>query len=228
MSNVLTVSAGTEKATLQGARGMHTLGDAAAEFLRHPSPRVFLLLTAVAWTARLWLGAWSVADVVILATLLLWWPFQEWLIHVFILHMKPRTILGITVDPFVARKHRRHHLDPWNIPTLFVPLRTTVISVPALVLLFHATLPQPLSLTALAGYLALSLNYEWFHYLTHTRYVPRGAIYRHIWRHHRLHHCKNEKNWFGVSMTLADLVLRTAPEPSTVETSETCRTLGYN
>lgn len=213
--------------TLQSAQDMETLGDAAREFFKHESPRLLTALTVAAWSWRLWVGQWGPGDAAVLGALLLWWPFQEWLIHVFILHLKPFKLGSLTVDPFVARKHRRHHKDPWNIPILFIPLRTTVISIPALALIFNATLPSPLSWSALAFYLVLSLNYEWFHYLTHTRYVPRGPLYRHLWRHHRLHHCKNEKRWFGVSMTLADMVLRTAPDPATVETSETCRTLGY-
>ena len=64
------------------------------------------------------------------------------------------------------------------------------------------------------------------HYLVHTRYTPRSARYQRLWRNHRLHHFKNEHYWFGVTMLSADRLLRTAPDPESVERSETARTLG--
>jgi hypothetical protein len=73
---------------------------------------------------------------------------------------------------------------------------------------------------------ALLAGYEWCHFLIHTPYRPRGWYYRSIWRGHRLHHFKNEHLWFGVTSTLGDHLLRTAPEQSTVHKSGTARTLG--
>jgi sterol desaturase/sphingolipid hydroxylase (fatty acid hydroxylase superfamily) len=73
---------------------------------------------------------------------------------------------------------------------------------------------------------ALLAIYEWCHFLIHTPYRPRGWYYRSIWRGHRLHHFKNEHYWFGVTSTLGDHLLRTAPEQSTVKKSGTARTLG--
>ena len=32
-----------------------------------------------------------------------------------------------------------------------------------------------------------------------------------LWRNHRLHHCKNEHYWFGVTMLSGDRLLGTAP-----------------
>jgi sterol desaturase/sphingolipid hydroxylase (fatty acid hydroxylase superfamily) len=68
--------------------------------------------------------------------------------------------------------------------------------------------------------------YEWTHYLIHTSYRPKRRFYRYIWRAHRLHHFKNEHYWFGVTVHLADHVLRTFPAKEAVETSPTARTLG--
>jgi len=50
--------------------------------------------------------------------------------------------------------------------------------------------------------------------------------YQGLIRNHRLHHFKNEHYWYGVSMLAADRPLRTAPDPESVERSETARTLG--
>jgi sterol desaturase/sphingolipid hydroxylase (fatty acid hydroxylase superfamily) len=68
--------------------------------------------------------------------------------------------------------------------------------------------------------------YEWPHFLIHTPYRPHGRYYKSIWRGHRLHHYKNERYWFGVTSTVADLALRTAPDQTTVPKSGTARSLG--
>jgi len=67
--------------------------------------------------------------------------------------------------------------------------------------------------------------YEWCHFLIHTPYRPQGRYYRSIWRGHRLHHHKNEHYWFGVTSTLGDNLLGTAPDQSSVPKSGTARTL---
>jgi hypothetical protein len=83
-----------------------------------------------------------------------------------------------------------------------------------------------LGLTFLVVTFAIGLAYEWTHYLVHTDYHPKHAVYRAIWRNHRLHHFKNEHYWFAVtSPGTADRVLGTYPDPQTVPTSPTARNL---
>jgi sterol desaturase/sphingolipid hydroxylase (fatty acid hydroxylase superfamily) len=77
----------------------------------------------------------------------------------------------------------------------------------------------------LVSYVVLA-SYEWCHFLIHTPYRPRGRYYRAIWRGHRLHHYKNEHYWFGVTSTLGDQLLGTAPDQADVPKSGTARTLG--
>jgi sterol desaturase/sphingolipid hydroxylase (fatty acid hydroxylase superfamily) len=102
-----------------------------------------------------------------------------------------------------------------------------VWALPLLAALWIVGMPSlPLALTGLAVFLTLSLNYEWVHYLTHTRYRPRSRWYRRLWRNHRLHHCKNEHLWYGVTMLSADVVLGTSASPHDVERSKTVRTVG--
>ena len=45
---------------------------------------------------------------------------------------------------------------------------------------------------------------------------------------HRLHHYKNEHYWFGVTSTVGDHLLRTAPDQTEVPKSSTARTLGVD
>ena len=204
-----------------------TFASAFAFFWRHASPRILGAALAAALVARIAVGGASLRDLVPPLVVLAYWPLNEWLIHVFVLHAKPRRIGPWTFDGQVARKHRTHHRDPWNLEILFIPLASFVYSLPLLVALcFLLTPTTQLALTALVAYLALALHYEWVHFIAHTRYAPRIAYYQRVIRNHRLHHFKNERYWFGVSMLGADRPLRTSPDPETTERSETARTLG--
>ena len=204
-----------------------TLGGALRHFFDFLSPRVLGVACAIAWSVRLALGDWSVWNAVIVLGIAAFWPLQEWLIHVFILHYRPVTVLGRTLDFPVPRSHRRHHGDPWNIDIMFIPSHVFLYAIPLQVALLIGLAPTlPLAFTGLAAFYAFTLHYEWVHYLVHTRYRPKSWLYDRLWRNHRLHHCKNENYWFGVTMLSGDRLLGTAPAVEDVATSKTCRTLG--
>lgn len=198
----------------------------AAVFWRHNSPRVLLLAFAAAVACRVAVGGLSAWDAAPIAGLLLFWPIQEWLIHVFILHRKPVVWRGRTVDFRVPRKHRAHHADPWRLDLVFIPVHSFAYSLPILVGLWFSLMPTTaLALTGICAHLALSLHYEWVHCLCHTRVTPRLTYYQRLVKNHRRHHFKNEHYWYGVTMLGGDRLLRTAPEPGAVPTSPTARTL---
>jgi Fatty acid hydroxylase len=203
------------------------LREALPVFVRHASPRLLLAAFAAAALGRVWLGGWSPWDLVPLMVIGVLWPLQEWLIHVFVLHAKPKRIGRFVFDGSVPRKHRAHHRDPWNYEILFIPFHSFSYALPLLAALCYALTPGPgLALTALAIYLLFAIHYEAVHFLIHTRVAPRGAYYRRLWRNHRLHHFKNERHWFGVTRLEADRLLGTAPVADEVPASETARTLG--
>jgi hypothetical protein len=210
------------------ARGLpRTLGDAWPVFLRHRSPRLLAAALAAAATARAALGDFGAADLAAAGGLLLVWPVQEWLIHVFILHAKPRRILGRSVDFRVPRAHRAHHRDPWDLELVFIPFHSFLYSLPLLVALWLAIARSlPVALTGITAHLALALHYEWVHYLVHTAVVPRTRLYARLWKNHRRHHFKNESYWYGVTMLGGDRLLGTAPPFDAVPASPTARTLG--
>jgi hypothetical protein len=203
-----------------------TLGRALQVFLRFPSPRVLLAASFAAGLARVGVGGFGAGDLAVLAAIVVSWPLLEWVIHVFILHYRPVTIMGRSIDFPVPRKHRAHHRDPTDLPLVFIPIHVFLYAIPLQILFWFWLMPDTgLALTGIAVYLALSLRYEWFHFLIHTRYRPRSRYYQRRWRTHRLHHYKNEHYWFGVTTVAADRVLRTAPDLHDVPTSATCRTL---
>jgi len=203
-----------------------TLREALPVFVAHGSPRFLLFALALTLGARLAAGGFGPSDLAVVAVVLLYWPLQEWLIHVSVLHWRPRSVLGIRLDFAVPRKHREHHRDPWNLEILFIPLHSFLYTAPILVGSFWLLAPTPaLALTGIAAHLAFALHYEAVHFLVHTRVVPRGRYYEGLWRNHRLHHFKNEHYWYGVTRLEADWALRTAPDREAVETSPTARTL---
>jgi hypothetical protein len=204
-----------------------TIAEALPIFLRHGSPRILIASLLVAVVARLWLADWSLWDFLPVAAVFAYWPMQEWLIHVFILHFKPVQLLGFTIDPRVPRSHRAHHRDPWNYEILFIPMHSFLYSLPINVLTWHFVTPTPaLAATGILAVIAFSLHYEWVHFLVHTRVSPRTRFYQRLWRNHRLHHFKNEHYWYGVTRLEGDRWLGTDPEPDSVPASETARTLG--
>jgi sterol desaturase/sphingolipid hydroxylase (fatty acid hydroxylase superfamily) len=203
-----------------------TLAGCVTTFFSYGSPRILTTLALGALAFRLSLGRWTIWDLAVAAGILAFWPVLEWLIHVFILHSKPFRIFGYTVDPEVPRKHREHHRDPWRTDLVFIPLQTYLYTPLLLVCLWFMAMPTTtLAATGIAVYLAMALHYEWVHFLVHTRYLPANAYYRRLRKNHRLHHCKNERYWYGVTMLGGDTLFDTAPDQKTVALSPTCRDL---
>jgi hypothetical protein len=184
-------------------------------------------MVAVALAVRVALGDWRTSDLVVAVALVAAQPFTEWLIHIFVLHWRPRRILGRTVDLRIGVLHRRHHRAPRDPKYIFIPIRAirryAVLDAVLLVLAWQARASVA---TGVVVATALTLVYEWTHYLIHSDYQPRTRLYRGIWRAHRLHHFRNENYWFGVTGHLGDRVLRTYPAKDAVPLSPTATTLG--
>ena len=195
-------------------------------FATQTNPRIIAGMLAAALAVRVFLGGWTTGDLLVVAVILALEPFTEWVTHVTVLHLRPVTIRGRTIELHIARRHRLHHMDPKRIKHVLIPqgvlLRLVVFAVP-LYYLVTPTLRQALS--GLVTSYAMLLTYEWTHFLIHSSYQPKSWYYRYIHRAHRLHHYKNEKYWFGVTVHLADHVLRTFPQRDAVETSPTARAL---
>jgi sterol desaturase/sphingolipid hydroxylase (fatty acid hydroxylase superfamily) len=204
-----------------------TLAEAVAEFYRHGSPRLLTGLALGAVVARPFAGGVSGWDLGLPLLIVALWPLQEWLIHVFILHYRPRRLLGRTLDFEVPRLHRAHHREPWQLGLIFIPIHV-FLYVPLVLLgvFLWAGGLVGFALSGVAVYFALSLHYEWVHFLIHTRVKPESRYYQRLWRNHRLHHFKNEHYWYGVTMLGGDRWFGTAPPRDSVPTSPTARDLG--
>ena len=203
-----------------------TLRRAARGFSGHASLRIVVAFLLGALAGRLAVGGWSWWDLLGPGAVLALQPFTEWTIHVLLLHFRPRTVARLRIDPLVARKHRAHHADPKDVALVFIPLPALAGLVAGLAALCLLALPLERGLTTLVAAAAVLATYEWTHYLIHSAYRPRHAIYRYVWRAHRNHHFRNEHYWFGVTVHLADHLLGTFPEKTAVGVSPTARTLG--
>jgi sterol desaturase/sphingolipid hydroxylase (fatty acid hydroxylase superfamily) len=220
----LTVTGETAAAAPRSRRA-RTLGEAFAIFASHLSPALIMISTLVLVVARLVVGDWHWRQLVIVGVLFALQPFIEWTTHVWILHARPRRLLGREIDLYVAKKHRRHHADPRNLEILSMP-------VPGLVTFSLATTGAASLLGSWADRLTLAVTvavfmlvYEWTHFLIHTDYKPKTAAYRKLYQHHRLHHFRNENYWFGVARRFGDQVLGTNPSKNDVPLSPTCKAI---
>jgi hypothetical protein len=213
--------------TTMARKAAFTLSDAGRQFWKHPSPWMIAATLVAAFGVRVAVSDWQITDAIVPVVMVAAFPLFEWVIHVCILHWRPRRIGRITVDPLLARKHRDHHVDPRDVPLIFIPWQSLLWVLPlaiAIALLAFSRIGS--GLTFLAFLTVLGLGYEWMHYLIHSDYKPKTRVYRAVWRHHRLHHFKNEHYWFTVTTSgTADRVLRTSPDPATVATSPTAKNL---
>jgi len=217
-------------------RDVKALGHAWREFSAKRSPKIIATGIAAMLAARIVVGDWSWRDLAAVAAMLVVYPFGEWAIHVYLLHLKPFAVRGKRVELATARSHREHHEAPNDLGLILLApvealalLLAAVPAVPALagvvITLAGGEVPYPALLTAvLTGYVLVGI-YEWTHFLIHTAYRPRSRYYRSIRRGHRLHHFKNEHYWHGITNTVSDRVLGTAPDQRAVPKSATARTL---
>ncbi len=201
------------------------------------SPRILVAGIVVALLARAIVGGpptWR--DPAAVVAMLAIFPFGEWAIHVYLLHLPPVRWRGRRVELVTAASHREHHerphhlglilLGPAEAVALLVLAVPTVVGAGAGVLaLVGVPLRAGPALTAVLVGCLLILAYEWTHLLIHTAYRPRTRVYAAVHRGHRLHHFKNERYWHGVTSTVADHVLRTAPDHRDIPRSRTARSL---
>jgi hypothetical protein len=156
--------------TERAARKGFTLRDAWREYWKHPSPWMIGGTLAVAIAARIVVGDWQIADTLVPVVMLAGFPFFEWVIHMFILHWRPKRIGRLTIDPLLAREHRRHHIDPRNIPLILIPWKALLWVMPLTIAIALLAFPRlGLGLTYLVFITIFDLGYEWSHTATTSR-----------------------------------------------------------
>lgn len=210
----------------EDAETIRTLREAAAVFFARPGPRLMAAAAGTSWTLRLLAGPPGPLDVVAAGAAIAWWPFQEWILHKYVLHMKPIRIGEHTIDPDFARTHREHHAKPRRITQTLLPVGVIAGAIPFAGAGWWILLGgKRAALTGMATYSTMALLYEWTHLLVHTGYLPSSAFAKKVRRNHRLHHWRNEHYWYGFTLPLVDRVLGTDPDPASVPRSSTATDL---
>jgi hypothetical protein len=206
---------------IRQTRKITDLRTAGREFARHRSPQLLLAELPIAVVARSLWGGVGWIDLAIVMAILATQPFTEWLIHVYVLHVRPRGPVTRTLDWGAGRSHRLHHKDPDDLSWQFIHPAAVLTGFAINIVLLAVS---RYTATYAVGAIAMTLVYEWTHYLIHTDVRPRNGLYKRLWRHHRLHHFRNENYWFGVTNRFGDRVLGTMPDKNDVEVSPTART----
>ena len=182
-----------------GRRTSQTLRQAWTDFWRHPSPWLIatFLVGAIAYRAIRPTFSWT--ELIVPVALVALFPVIEWVIHVVILHWRPRKVGAVRVDSLLSRKHRAHHADPRVIPLVFIPWQVELWPLPSYVVIARspslARPPGPRSWWPWAPYVQLRVGAL----PGDSHYRPRTRAFRAVWRKHRLHHYKNEHDWFTVT-----------------------------
>jgi len=214
----------TIRPTTRTGRNDTTLRTIGNSFMQTPTAMMLVLavLTAMIWRMSAGPAHWS--DAAVIAALAVLRPFAEWTVHKLLLHGQPRRWRGLRFDLLAARAHRAHHAAPRDPRHVLTP-PLVIVELIVAVWLGTAWLPGPLAATAAAAVFTFALTTEWTHALIHSQYQPRSAWLRRLARHHRLHHHRNERYWFGVSSIGADRILGTAPDPAATPVSSTTRSV---
>lgn len=205
---------------------IRTYPEALRVFFSRRGPRRIAATAAAAWLARAVLGPPGPGEFAVAGAVATWWPFQEWLMHRYLLHLEPQQIGGRTFDPVFAARHRFHHEHPTDVDGTLLPVPVIDVAIPAAGAIFLGLLgPRRRTVTAMATYSTMALAYEWTHFIVHTGVKPRTGYGKKVRQSHLLHHFRNERYWLGFTVPLVDRWLGTDPDPASVPHSKTATDL---
>lgn len=206
-----------------------TVREAVAAFFTYPSPIILAGLVIGSLILRGFFSPLGYSDILVALTPVLIWPFLEWFLHRYLLHLQPVRFLSTTIDFDFAKKHRTHHHQPWRPTFIFLPVYLHIVMAPLLTAGAFWLLPRPgLAASWMAALAAMALVYEWTHYIVHSRIRPRSRFAQRLFHNHRMHHFRNEHYWYSFTMPDVDVLFGTGPDDKAVPRSPTCRTLDYS
>lgn len=169
---------------------------------------LFLLVFGISSKAMM-LG-WVWWDAAIIAGFIMFRSIIEWMIHAWLYHARPLPILGLRLHRITSKEHASHHIDPDNMDKLLVTWKGVLaISVSFLFPVWLITGSISLALSAMLGFVLVSIITETVHLIAHSR-IPHSSRYiSRLVELHRLHHHHHSDACFGVSSPLADRLFGT-------------------
>lgn len=138
------------------------------------------------------------------------WTLAEYLLHRYLFHW-------ISENKYIQRfhfiMHGSHHLYPKDKERLLMPPLPGLIMASLLFLGFYFIfflfgIPE-ITWAYFPGFFLGYLLYSFLHRATHVNKPPKR--FKHLWKHHSLHHYKYPDKAFGVSTTFWDRVFGTMP-----------------
>lgn len=133
------------------------------------------------------------------------WTFLEYLIHRFLFHLSGNSAI---TKKICFMLHGIHHQFPRDTNRLFMPPLPGFVIVMALLFLFYIFLSEH-AFPFVSGLINGYLFYSFLHFSMHTKKPPK--FLKKLWKHHALHHYKNETAGYGVSTTFWDRLFLTMP-----------------
>lgn len=138
---------------------------------------------------------------------LLTFTWTEYQIHRKIFHLNPSTPGRAKLQYTI---HGVHHELPEDKTRLAMPPVLSLAIATGLVFLFE-WIAGSFSFAFLAGFFTGYAGYLFVHYLVHA-YRPPKNRFKILWKHHFIHHYKDDTCAFGVSSPLWDYIYNTMPK----------------
>lgn len=129
----------------------------------------------------------------------------EYLIHRFIYHMEEYK----NPQKWIFKIHGMHHTTPHDKQRLVLPLPLSIPLAGLFIFIFWLIIGN-YAFIFFPGFLMGYSYYLSLHYFIHTSKPPKN-FFRYLWKHHLLHHYKNETVAFGLTFPLWDIVFGTMP-----------------
>lgn len=190
-----------EKKKITSVDNPKTLMELNMYYISCASVRILMTIFLTAFICKFIVGWDFLLDVLVISITISLWPFVEWFVH--------KNMLHNTNENFILTKsHLFHHEKPWDLKYVTIPLYTYLFLIPFTVL-FWSLFTIEIMFMGIMCFSGIGLFYEWVHMLAHSRFRPKNKFLLTLWKNHRLHHCKDDTRWFGVTSDVADILLET-------------------
>jgi len=161
-----------------------------------------VLLNLYSWRLQ-GMGVLTVADALAFFGCILFWSFQEHVLHGKLLHSD--------VDWYGKQIHQEHHEKPYFHVSIDPPA-LMIAWMASAHLILRTFLPLPVAISATLGYATAGLFYEWAHYIVHTKVKPRSKFMKQMRDNHIRHHNVDHRYWLAFSIPAVDDFFGTNPD----------------
>lgn len=133
--------------------------------------------------------------------------WAEYQVHRRVFHLKPSTPKRAKLQYTI---HGVHHALPEDKDRLAMPPVLSLAIATMLIFIFKWIIGS-FAFSFLAGFFLGYAAYLFVHYMVHAYRPPKSRL-RILWRHHFIHHYKDDSCAFGVSSPLWDYIYNTMPK----------------